>query len=360
MNVSMKVSVVIPTCNRPELLGRCLAALVAQDFDAAEYEIIVADDAANEATRRQVETYAKRAAVAVRYVPVNGAHGPAAARNAGWQAAQGEIIAFTDDDTIPRPGWLKNGANVFDGTVAAIGGRVEVPLPETPTDYERDAAGLARAGFVTANCFCLREVLVEVGGFDERFTAAWREDSDLYFTLLECGYNVRHAAEAVVLHPIRSAIWGVSLRQQQKCVFNALLYRKHPALYRMHIPPFPQDYLVSVGAMLMALGGALTGHRRLAWGMAGMWALLTARFCARRLKGTSRAPSHIAEMVVTSALIPPLSLCANLVGACRYRTFPSVKNLVMTFAAPPHDVRRVYDSSKADNLFSGCARTVRA
>ena len=56
----MRVSVVVPTYRRPDLLARCLAALAAQDLDPADYEIIVADDAASDATRRQVEDWAGR------------------------------------------------------------------------------------------------------------------------------------------------------------------------------------------------------------------------------------------------------------------------------------------------------------
>lgn len=315
----MRVSVVVPTCNRPDLLERCLASLLAQDFDTDQSEIIVADDAASDATRREVEAIAGKTAVALRYLPVRGAHGPAAARNLGWREARGEIIAFTDDDTIPQRDWLKAGTRVFSKGTAAAWGRIEMPLPARPTDYERDAEGLAHAIFVTANCFCRRDVLEAVGGFDERFTAAWREDSDLFFTLLEHGYEVRHAPEAVVLHPIRPAHWGVSLWQQRKGVFNALLYRKHPALYRKQIPPFPRNYYAMVGALILAFSGALSGYPGLAWWMAGVWAGLTGRFCARRLRGTSHAPWHVAEMIVTSVLIPPLSLYANLRGAYRYR-----------------------------------------
>src|SRR5512135_1063259 len=53
--VSIRVSVVVPTCRRPELLRRCLAALALQDFDPAEYEVIVVDDCASEVVRRTVE-----------------------------------------------------------------------------------------------------------------------------------------------------------------------------------------------------------------------------------------------------------------------------------------------------------------
>src|SRR5437588_177347 len=167
----MRVSVVVPTYRRPDLLARCLAALDAQEFDPGAFEVIVADDAAEEATHRQVEAFAAQAGPAAHYVPMRGAYGPAAARNTGWRKARGEIVAFTDDDCVPDPGWLAAGVKALeaDPGLAAVAGQVVVPLPPQPTDYERDAAGLAAAEFVTANCFCRRSALEAVGGFDERF-----------------------------------------------------------------------------------------------------------------------------------------------------------------------------------------------
>src|SRR5205823_3016543 len=96
---------------RPDLLQRCLAALLAQNLAPADYEIIVADDAASDETRRIVELSA--AVPAARYVPVTGRHGPAAARNRGWRAARAPIVAFTDDDCVPDPGWLGAGLRAF-------------------------------------------------------------------------------------------------------------------------------------------------------------------------------------------------------------------------------------------------------
>ena len=141
-------------------------------------------------------------------------------------------------------------------------GRIIVPLPPAPTDYERDAAGLETAEFATANCFYRREALEAVGGFDERFTAAWREDTDLFFALLERGDRAR-APEAVVIHPVRPARWGISIRQQRKSMFNALLFKKHPALYRERIQASPPlHYYGIVGALLVALVGMVSGRGR--------------------------------------------------------------------------------------------------
>jgi glycosyltransferase involved in cell wall biosynthesis len=352
------VSVVVPTYKRPELLRRCLAALLAQDFDPSAYEIIIADDAACDETRRLVEEYAlggleteyarwpaavsllhegcpmalavaaqpaafhETLSTRVRYLPVTGAHGPAAARNAGWRAATGPIIAFTDDDCIPEPGWLSAGVSALGNDAAGASGRIRVPLPDAPTDYQRDAAGLEAGEFVTANCFYRRDALAAIGGFDEQFTTAWREDSDLYFTLLERGCRLIRAPQAVVIHPVRPAAWGISLRQQRKSMFNALLYKKHPMLYRQyiqHMPPW--RYYSIVGSLLLMLVGLATRRRWLARGSLVVWAMLSGRFCAQRLRHTSRAPAHIAEMLVTSALIPPLALFWRWRGAIRFRVF---------------------------------------
>lgn len=315
-----KISVVVPTCRRHDLLTRCLEALDLQELDPAHYEVLVCDDAAELSTERLVNDFAERSRSAIRYLPVVGRHGPAAARNVGWRAAAADIIAFTDDDCLPRPGWLMAGLSTLDTGADAAWGRLDMPLGPSPTDYERDAAGLAAAVFVTANCFCRRKTLTAVGGFDERFTSAWREDSDLYFSLLEHDFCVSHAAGAKVTHPVRPARWGISLRQQRKTVFNALLYKKHPQLYRRHLPPMPRDYYLNVASLTAAVVAAALGHLPVSFVAACVWLLLTMRFCLRRLRGTSRAPSHLAEMAVTSAIIPPLSLFWHVRGAWRYRT----------------------------------------
>jgi cellulose synthase/poly-beta-1,6-N-acetylglucosamine synthase-like glycosyltransferase len=318
--MSGRVSVVVPTYRRPDLLRRCLAALLAQDLPPADYEVIVADDGASPGTRRVVEELATPAGPRLRYLAVNGRHGPAAARNLGWRAAAGEIIAFTDDDTIPDRDWLSKGLESFADDVAGVWGRIVMPLPPSPTDYERNESGLEKAEAVTANCFYRRAALEAVGGFDERFTTAWREDSDLYFTLLERGCRIIHAPKATVVHPVRPTSWGVSLRQQRKSQFNALLYKKHPTLYRRKVQAVPPwDYYLTVAALVLVPVGFAVSQLALVVLGGSVWLGLTGLFCARRLSGTSHAPRHVAEMIVTSALIPPLSVFWRLCGALKFR-----------------------------------------
>lgn len=326
--MTLRVSVVVPTFKRPDLLDRCLTALIAQEFAATDYEVIVVDDAACEETKRQVQCLAERVELSghtIRYMPVTAVrhpHGPATARNIGWRSAYGEIIAFTDDDCIPTQGWLKAGVAALVDGIAGASGRIIVPLPPRPTDYEYNASYLEHSEFVTANCFYRRTTLISVGGFDERFTAPWREDSDLFFMLLERQAKYTYAAQAVVIHPVRPARWGVSLSQQRKSMFNALLYKKHPVLYRQRIQATPPwHYYCIVTALLAALLGAIEGSAIFALGVACVWLYMTAHFCLQRLRHTSPAPKHIAEIIVTSLLIPPLAIFWRIVGAIKFRVF---------------------------------------
>jgi GT2 family glycosyltransferase len=264
--MSVPVSVVVPTCGRPELLRRCVAALEAQTLPSAQYEIVIVDD-----------TTSRR--------------GPAAARNIGWRRGSAPIIAFTDDDTIPQSDWLEEGLRAMRPEVDALAGRIIMPVPATPTDYERNQQGLERAAFVTANCFVRRDVLERLGGFDESFRLAWREDADLHFRLLEAGCTVARAPDAVVVHPLRPAPWS--------------------RLYRSHIRRAPRwDYYAVVASLALSVASP--------WWLI-VWAALTARFCVARLRGTSKSPRHVAEMVLTSILIPPLSVFWRAVGALKFR-----------------------------------------
>lgn len=144
---------------------------------------------------------------------------------------KGEVVAFTDDDTIMGRNWLRDIWNPYQGDEEiAFAGKVRVPLSEEPTDYELNTANLETAEFITANCACTKQTLIKIGGFDERFAAAWREDSDLQFKLLQFDISIKKI-DALVIHSVKQAPWGISIKEQKKGMFNALFYKKHPRLY---------------------------------------------------------------------------------------------------------------------------------
>lgn len=316
------VSVVMPTYKRPPLLARCLNALGQQTLAQALFEVIVVDDGRDADTRATVAAFARaHPGLHVVCIEPAGTRGPAAARNRGWQIAAAEVIAFTDDDTIPAPDWLEAGLRVLQARplAVAVAGAVEVPTRGQPTDYERSIKLLEQAGFVTANCFVRRAALEAIGGFDERFTRAWREDTDLFFNLRSAGLVV-HARAPVVVHPVRAPRWGQSVRSHSNLLFDALLYKKHRALYRRFVRPAPPwRYYATVFAAVLALLGLAGGAAVPAAGAASAWLLLTGRFAAQRLRGTSAAWRDRLEVVLTSIAIPFVAVFWRLAGAVRWR-----------------------------------------
>jgi GT2 family glycosyltransferase len=326
VSAAPKVTVVVPTCRRPALLRRCLMALLQQSADARPFEVVVVDDAHDDATRAAVDALepALPPGVALRYERAAQGHGPAVVRNAGWRLARAPLVAFTDDDTVPQPGWLAAGCAAMASRPewCAAAGRVRVPPASAgrPTDHERMTQGLETAEFVTANAFVRTEALHRVGGFDERFLRAWREDSDLQFRLAQQVGPVGRIPHAEVLHPVRPERWGVSLRQQRNTFFDALLYKKHRQLYRRRIRPVPPwDYYLVVALGIATPALLASGHARAAAAALAGLAALVARLAWRRLAGTSRAPAHVLEMLVTSACIPFLSVYWRLRGAWHFK-----------------------------------------
>ncbi len=169
--------------------------------------------------------------------------------------------------------------------------------PPRPTDYERDAAGLEGAEFVTANCFCRRDALEAVGGFDERFSAAWREDSDLHFALLRAG-----RADRPVPNPpswstrsVRPPGASASASSARACSTPCSTRSIPTPIASGSAAARPGDYYVIVGTLAIAAAAAVMGRIPLALGAAGLWVVLTVRFCARRLRGTSASPRHVAR-----------------------------------------------------------------
>jgi glycosyltransferase involved in cell wall biosynthesis len=318
-----KISVVVPTYKRPELMMNCLIALSKQDLARNDFEIIVVSDGPDDATRHMMHNMNHLVLPYVQYITLNANRGPASARNAGWRKANGELVAFTDDDCRPSQGWLSALWNAYEFNAAdeiAFSGTVIVPIPDMPTDYELNTSHLAHADFITANCACTKKALERINGFDERFRVAWREDSDLEFKLIENNISIIKIKEAVVVHPVRKAKWGVSIDEQRKTMFNALLYKKFPSLFRRKIQRRPAwNYYMIVAGAILTVVGLIAGKKLLMITGTLLYIAFTLAFIAKRLSRTSRSREHVLEIVATSAVIPFVSVYWTLYGALKYR-----------------------------------------
>lgn len=320
----MKISVVIPTFKRPELLLRCLTALKDQSFLPGEYEIIVVTDGPDAVTSGEVSFFINQyllTNVIVTGLAQKG--GPAAARNKGARLAKGELIVFTDDDCIPDVHWLQaywSASGSRDTEYGVFTGRTIVPRRPVPTDYEKNIANLETAEFITANCACTKPAFDKLRGFDEEFPVAWREDSEFQFRVIGAGIPVIKVSGAVVVHPVRKAPWGISLREQKKSMFNALLHKKHPLLYKKKISAQPLWNYYAIIFSFISAGICFANDRPLpAYFLIFVWLLLVTQFAYKRLEKTSKKTGHVIEIIVTSILIPYLSVFWTLYGSFTYK-----------------------------------------
>jgi glycosyltransferase involved in cell wall biosynthesis len=310
--VTPTVSVVVATHNRARRLEALLESLRTQTFE--DFEVVVCDDASTDDTPAVL---AEERGLRLRAVRHAVAGGPARARNAGWRAAEGSLIAFTDDDCVVTPGWLEAGVRAWGADPLRF-----VQGPVGPIAAERDRLGAfsytilidgPTPMYECANIFYPRELLERLGGFDEGYPRPAGEDCDL-------GWRAREAGAAPVFEPQARAehavveigaagylrrLWGWSDAMRP--------YATHPQLRtHLHLGVFWNLSHYLLGRAL--LGGLLARHRW-AWPLAGWlgkWYLAYEMAESRKHAGTPwLAPWWVVRDVVEVA--------ACIRGSLRYR-----------------------------------------
>ncbi|MGW3078294.1 glycosyltransferase family 2 protein [Kitasatospora sp. NPDC001132] len=320
-------AVVVPTLGRPSLTT-CLAALAAGAGPLPARVVLVDDRPLSDCRPLPVEV---PAALRDRLAVVPGCgNGPAAARNAGWRNAPEPWIAFLDDDTVPGPTWASDlvaDLCAADPRTAGVQGRIVVPAPagRRPTDWERTTAGLATARWITADMALRRAALAEVGGFDERFRRAFREDADLALRLLDRGWRLT-TGQRTTTHPVRPADPWVSLRLQAGNADDVLMTRLHGRDWwqraeaaRGRLP----RHLAVTAAAAAAVTAGLARRPKAAGLLAAAWLLGTAEFATARIAPGPRTGAEVRAMLATSALIPPAAVWHWARGSLRHRHVPA-------------------------------------
>ncbi|MFE1341845.1 glycosyltransferase family 2 protein [Streptomyces sp. NPDC058733] len=320
-------AVVIPTLVR-DTLADCLAALAAATGPRPD-EIVLVDDRPGPDPDPQALDHPLSVLGDLRertLVVTGGGRGPAAARNTGTQAVTAPWVAFLDDDVQVGPHWCDQLVQDLEEATldtGAVQGVIAVPLPghRRPTDWERATAGLAQARWITADMAYRTETLKQVGGFDERFRRAFREDVDLALRVLDAGWRIRQGRRTT-RHPVRPADRWVSLRAQRGNADDALMRHLHgPDWWQRALAPRGRirGHMVTTAAGLTALACALTGRRRAALLAALGWAAGTAEFAWARIAPGPRTRHEVDTMLATSVLIPPAATWHWLSGLVRHR-----------------------------------------
>ncbi|MBY3553406.1 HAD-IIIA family hydrolase [Modestobacter lapidis] len=320
-------TVVVPTIGRPSLDVLLDALATAEGPRPAEL-VLVDDRPAGDPLAVE-----RPGLPPVRVVRTGGG-GPARARNLGWRTARTEWIAFLDDDVVPDPDWyarLAGDLAALPADAAGSQGRVRVPLPadRRPTDWERGTAGLATSSWITADLAYRRAALAAVGGFDERFPRAFREDSDLALRVLDTGARLTRG-ERWITHPVRPVDRWVSVRVQAGNADDVLMRRLHGPTWRARADAAlgrRPRHLAVTGAALAAVGLAAARRPRAAALAALGWAAGTAEFAWARIAPGPRTRAEVATMALTSVAIPPLATWHVLRGVAQHRGVPPWRGL---------------------------------
>lgn len=311
MTATPEVSVVIVSA-RATRLAFALDALACQSLPPERFEVVlVRDPSAPAFEPAPVEPLAMRLVEAQRGGNI------AALRNAGWRAARGGVVAFTDDDCRPAPGWLA-------GLVAA--GAAEAPVQgrtEPDPDEEHLAHGLARTQRIsgpspwlqTCNVAYPRALLERLGGFDERF-AQVGEDTDLGWRAIEAGARPRFAPGALVWHAVNPRTLPRALADALARDTIPLLVKRHPRLRRsLHAGLFAKE---SHAWVAVGLAGSLLAsnpaRRAAAW----------APYVVSQLdRGMLRRPRRLLHALASSApraVVETVELATSARASARART----------------------------------------
>jgi glycosyltransferase involved in cell wall biosynthesis len=227
-----RISVIVCTRNGDHTLPACLESLMAQDYP--DYEVIVIDDGSRDATAELTRRFGQ-----VRYRHQEHA-GLSVARNLGADLATGSIIAYTDDDCMAHPGWLRHLSHAFeDAAVVAAGGPNIPPPPRNRVERVVAAAPGAPAHVLLSdteaehlpgcNLAIRKDALGRIGGFRAEFTAAG-DDVDVCWRLREQGV-LRFVPGAMVWHHRRFTVKAYLNQQRGYGHAEALLMKAHPGRF---------------------------------------------------------------------------------------------------------------------------------
>lgn len=297
------VSVIVPAYGRPAATRACVESLLALDYPSDRLEVIVIDDASVPPLAPAL------AGLPVRLIRQEQNSGQSVARNRAATMAQGEVLAFIDNDCVAAPDWLRRLVTALDELrVALVGGRVLAPPPQgrvaafeavrSPLDMGTVSGPVGPdepIGYMpSCNLVVRRDLLLRINGFDPAMSLG--EDVDLIWRALTTGAEARYLAEATVIHHHRVALWALLCRRADYASSEADLQRRHRVGRRvMALPGVVLMLLVA----LTLLGAAPGVSLLLALAALGSLGLeMGLKLCRLRRIGVALAPWRVVRGVL--------------------------------------------------------------
>ena len=239
--MAIRVTVVIPAYNATKTIHDGLDSFARQSFPADEVELIIVDDESTDGTPEYIEHYVKDWGGAHPRVRVlRQAHrGPAAARNLGAEAAQGEFLLFTDADCVPHVDWIKEMVAPFQSPgIAAVKGAYKTKQRSlvarfAQAEFEARYRQLAAAEYVDVvfsySAGFRREVFRTIGGFDTSFPVADNEDTDLSYRVATAGYKIKFKPAAIIYHQHPATLKQYLRKKHSRAYWRVMVYKRFPA-----------------------------------------------------------------------------------------------------------------------------------
>ena len=273
--IPLRVSVVIPTYRRPEMVARAVQSVLEQDLDKESYEVIVVDTSPDDETEGVVTALQKNGPYALRLIRKEKAEGPGPSRHAGAMAARGEFVAFMDSDCQAEAGWLRAGLAAFEDDIGLVSGRV-VPDPDVATGVFKDwlEVEAETAFYPGANVFFRRSCVEQAGELPHDLTPCLErptggEDTLLAWRVKQAGWRSCFAPGAVVRHEVKPiSPWFWLVTRHRRMIVMAALVRHIPELRHSFFLRYFYD--APQAALLAGLTGTvaavmLTPFAFLAW-----------------------------------------------------------------------------------------------
>ncbi|MEI7888105.1 MAG: glycosyltransferase [Actinomycetes bacterium] len=229
MESTPRISIVVNTLNRAHSLGRTLDSF--RQLTYPSFEVVVVNGPSTDDSQELIDSYSSK--IKIRRCPKANL---SMSRNIGIAAAAGEIVAFIDDDGVPEPVWLDELVQLYDSE--AVGGAGGVVHDHTGYSYQCKFNSSDRLGnasvdndgpldhwcypgaanfpyLIGTNASFRRDVLIEVGGFDEEIEY-YLDETDVCLRVVDAGYILRQGSGATVHHKFLPS----ALRSEARVTLN--------------------------------------------------------------------------------------------------------------------------------------------
>ncbi len=228
-------AVAVSTYNRSGFLEELTEALERQTMELDRFEVVLVDNGSSDDTATVLAEIAAKTRLRLVAARVDVNKGPSSGRNAAAALIRAPILAITDDDCLPAPGWLEALDEAFAAGADVVQGLTRPPdgVPR-PAPWARTISiGRFSSLFETCNIAYRREAFEAAGGFDEHDPLvaraggrAFGEDALLGWRVQGAGGRVAFAPDAVVNHRWLPGTYRVWLRERRQIAdFAAFTHR---------------------------------------------------------------------------------------------------------------------------------------